>query len=100
VREVIAVLILLQREAFTRPCRGGDVAFSAFDSMTDPFLHGELLEIRELFGARDAAYDLIEIHGTGLADHRPDARIVGGDLDDVAAAEARAPYAQAISIDL
>jgi len=100
VREVIAVLILLQREAFTRPRRAGDVAFSTFDGMADALLNRELLETRELFGARDAAYDLIEIHGTGLADHRLDARIVGGDLDDVAAAEARAPETQAISIDL
>src|SRR5260370_31942901 len=41
--EVIALLILLQREALARPRRAWDVAFATFDNMADAFLNGELL---------------------------------------------------------
>src|SRR5260370_41000303 len=58
-----------------------------------------LLKSGKLFGTDDLASDLSEIHGANLTDHCLDAAIMGGDIDDMSAAEAGAPNSQLVCID-
>src|ERR1700688_4091386 len=98
-REVIAVWIRLQRKTFARPACARDILLAAFGRVTNALQHGQLLQACEDFRAGDHADDLIDIHRTCLADHCLHAGVVGGDLDNLPAAEAAAPYPQAIGVD-
>jgi hypothetical protein len=68
--------------------------------MPQTFLHGQLLQRRELLWPDRRAGHPVEIHGAHLARDRLDPRVVRGDVQDRTTAEARTPHPQPIGVDL
>src|SRR5205823_10397442 len=100
VREIVALLIGLQRETLAGHSNVGDLHLAALGRVPDTFLHGQLLERRELLRTQGREGDLMDVHRAHLAYDRPDPRVVGRHVEYMTAAEAGAPDAQPIGVDL
>ena len=99
-REIVALLIGLQCETLAGQSNAGDVYLAALGRVPHTFLHGQLLERRELLHTHGREGDLTNVHRAHLAHDRLDPRVVGGHMEHMTAAEARAPDAQPIGVDL
>ena len=76
----------------------GNIDFTAICGAPYALFDQQLLKCRELFGGGLVAHGLPGIHRSDLAHHRFDPRIMCRNMDDVAATEARAPYAKSIAV--
>jgi DNA-binding CsgD family transcriptional regulator len=99
-REIVGILVGLQRETLAGQRDVRDVLLAALGRVPDTLLNGHLLERRELFRAQSPAGDQVEVHRAHLAHYRLDPRVVRSDVQDSTAAEARAPDTEPVSVDL